>query len=186
MTSEVQRELSRPPADPVLGTLAWPPVVPADAVVLVGGSGGREPDELAGPLAASGVAAPSVAPFARQGLPPALARIELRSVERVGELLLVKLARSDCEPPRSMKGWSMSVAGDRSPLGCTVELEARADPVPWQAGFRLTAATRIARQLRRAVLPGGYGSIAGTSYGIRVSSGVGTLLGTRDPERRGG
>jgi dienelactone hydrolase len=91
MAHEVQREIFRPPADPVWGTLLWPSDAPTAAAVLIGGSGGQEPDYLAGPLAAAGIAALSVAYFARPGLPPSLAHIELRYFERALELLRARL-----------------------------------------------------------------------------------------------
>lgn len=92
MPDEVQRETFRPPADPVCGTLVWPSDVPVAAAVLIGGSGGQEPDYLTGPLAAAGIAALSVAYFARPALPPSLANIELRYFEQALELLCARLA----------------------------------------------------------------------------------------------
>ena len=91
MAHEVRRELFRPPADPVWGTLVWPRDAPVAAAILIGGSGGQEPDYLTEPLAAAGIAALSVAYFARPALPPSLANIELRYFERALELLRARI-----------------------------------------------------------------------------------------------
>ena len=69
--------LLRPPADLVHGTLFAPAAGSGPAVLLIGGSGGSEPSHAAEGLAASGLAALSVAYFARPGLPGQLRDIPL-------------------------------------------------------------------------------------------------------------
>ncbi len=55
------------------GTLFAPAgAAPAAAVLVIGGSGGSEPSYVAGALSREGMAALSVAYFARPGLPPRL------------------------------------------------------------------------------------------------------------------
>lgn len=68
----------RPPSAPVHGTLFLPVAAePSAAVLLIGGSGGSEPSYVGQALAAEGVAALSVAYFARPGLPGQLRSIRL-------------------------------------------------------------------------------------------------------------
>jgi dienelactone hydrolase len=68
----------RPPSAPVHGTLFTPAgPTPAAAVLLIGGSGGSEPSYVGEALAAEGIAALSVAYFARPGLPAELHGIGL-------------------------------------------------------------------------------------------------------------
>jgi hypothetical protein len=63
---------------PVHGTLFVPATAePSAAVLLIGGSGGSEPSYVAEPLASAGIAALSVAYFARPGLPGQLRDISL-------------------------------------------------------------------------------------------------------------
>lgn len=70
--------LLRRPAEPVHGTMFAPvSVAPRAAVLLIGGSGGSEPCYVAEPLARAGIAALSVAYFARSGLPGQLRDISL-------------------------------------------------------------------------------------------------------------
>jgi len=68
----------RLPSAPVHGTLFVPaPAEPSAAVLLIGGSGGSEPSYVGQALAGEGVAALSVAYFARPGLPGQLRGISL-------------------------------------------------------------------------------------------------------------
>jgi dienelactone hydrolase len=67
----------RPPHDPVHGTLHVPEGDAVAGALLIGGSGGSEPTYIAEPLARSGIAALSVAYFARPGLPDELSEIPL-------------------------------------------------------------------------------------------------------------
>ncbi|HSZ41433.1 MAG TPA: acyl-CoA thioester hydrolase/BAAT C-terminal domain-containing protein [Trebonia sp.] len=68
----------RPPSAPVHGTLFVPAAArAAAAVLLIGGSGGSEPNYVGQALAREGIAALSVAYFARPGLPGLLRRIRL-------------------------------------------------------------------------------------------------------------
>jgi dienelactone hydrolase len=92
MACAVRREIFRLPADPLHGTLVWPGDVPIAAVVLIGGSGGQEPDYLVDGMAGAGVAALSVAYFGRPGLPRSLGNIELRYFERALGLVHGRLA----------------------------------------------------------------------------------------------
>jgi hypothetical protein len=70
--------LLRRPAEPVHGTIFVPvSAAPRAAVLLIGGSGGSEPSYVAEPLASAGIAALSVAYFARPGLPGELRDISL-------------------------------------------------------------------------------------------------------------
>jgi dienelactone hydrolase len=70
--------LLRRPAEPVHGTIFVPvSAPPRAAVLLIGGSGGSEPSYVAEPLASAGIAALSVAYFARPGLPGQLRDISL-------------------------------------------------------------------------------------------------------------
>jgi dienelactone hydrolase len=70
--------LLRRPAEPVHGTMFVPVgAAPRVAVLLIGGSGGSEPCYVAEPLARAGIAALSVAYFARPGLPGQLRDIPL-------------------------------------------------------------------------------------------------------------
>ena len=66
----------RRPSAPVHGTL-FVPAKPCAAVLLIGGSGGSEPSYVGSALASEGVAALSVAYFARPGLPDQLRAISL-------------------------------------------------------------------------------------------------------------
>jgi dienelactone hydrolase len=68
----------RLPSAPVHGTLFVPAAAePAAAVLLIGGSGGSEPTYVGEALAGQGIAALSVAYFARPGLPGQLRGIPL-------------------------------------------------------------------------------------------------------------
>jgi dienelactone hydrolase len=68
----------RPPAQPVHGTLVVPAVAElCTAALLIGGSGGSEPRYVGEALACEGIAALSVAYFARPGLPDQLRGIPL-------------------------------------------------------------------------------------------------------------
>jgi dienelactone hydrolase len=68
----------RPPSAPVHGTLFVPAMAePSAAVLLIGGSDGSEPSYAGETLAGEGVAALSVAYFARPGLPGKLRSIPL-------------------------------------------------------------------------------------------------------------
>jgi pimeloyl-ACP methyl ester carboxylesterase len=70
--------LLRRPAEPVHGTMfVLVSAAPRAAVLLIGGSGGSEPSYVAEPLARAGVAALSLAYFARPGLPGQLRDISL-------------------------------------------------------------------------------------------------------------
>jgi len=75
MADFTARTLRRPSA-PVHGTL-FVPAKPCVAVLLIGGSGGSEPSYVGSALASEGVAALSVAYFARPGLPDQLRAISL-------------------------------------------------------------------------------------------------------------
>jgi dienelactone hydrolase len=68
----------RPPSAPVHGTLFIPAAAPYPAaVLLIGGSGGSEPAYVGQALAEEGIAALSVAYFARPGLPSQLRDIRI-------------------------------------------------------------------------------------------------------------
>lgn len=68
----------RLPSAPAHGTLFIPAAAePSAAVLVIGGSGGSEPSYVAQALATEGIAALSVAYFARDGLPAQLRRIPL-------------------------------------------------------------------------------------------------------------
>lgn len=87
--SPAQRVLRRSSA-PVHGTLFIPPR-PAAGAVVIGGSGGSEPAYVAEALAAEGLAALSVAYFARPGLPDTLSGINLEYFGSALELLRSEL-----------------------------------------------------------------------------------------------
>lgn len=76
MAQVTARELRQPDA-PVHGTLFQPAGAPPCGVLAIGGSGGSEPSYLGAALAAQGIAALSVAYFARPGLPGELRDIPL-------------------------------------------------------------------------------------------------------------
>lgn len=78
----------RPADTGVCGTLFLPhPQSPVGAVLLIGGSGGSEPSYVAAPLAGEGIAALSLAYFARPGLPPELREIPLEYLRDALHLL---------------------------------------------------------------------------------------------------
>jgi dienelactone hydrolase len=86
----------RRPSDPVHGTLFVPiGAVPAAAALLIGGSGGSEPSYLGEALAREGVAALSVAYFARPGLPEQLRDIALEYFLSALEILQSGLSSRD-------------------------------------------------------------------------------------------
>lgn len=86
----------RPPVNPVFGTLFLPrDREPRGAVLLIGGSGGSEPSYAAGPLAAQGFAALSVAYFKRPALPAQLREIPLEYFRDALQLLLRSLPSRD-------------------------------------------------------------------------------------------
>ncbi|MGH3192383.1 MAG: hypothetical protein ACRDPY_36430, partial [Streptosporangiaceae bacterium] len=85
----------RPPAAPVHGTLFVPATAePSAAVLLIGGSGGSEPSYAGEALAGEGVAALSVAYFARPGLPGQLRGIPLEYFFSALEILRNELPSS--------------------------------------------------------------------------------------------
>jgi dienelactone hydrolase len=76
--TEFSARTLRPPSAPVHGTLFVPAMAePSAAVLLIGGSDGGEPSRMGEALAGEGVAALSVAYFARPGLPGKLRSIPL-------------------------------------------------------------------------------------------------------------
>lgn len=83
----------RRPTDPVHGTLFVPAGVDCHAaVLLIGGSGGSEPSYVGEGLASEGIAALSVAYFARPGLPDQLRGICLEYFVTALEILKDELA----------------------------------------------------------------------------------------------
>ncbi len=87
--ADFTRTLVRPRETSIHGTLFLPQGErPAAGVVLIGGSGGGEPSLLAQSFAAEGIAALSVAYFARLGLPPELAGISLECFRTSLRLLI--------------------------------------------------------------------------------------------------
>ena len=89
MADFTARTLRRPSA-PVHGTL-FVPAEPCAAVLLIGGSGGSEPSYVGEALAREGVAALSVAYFARPGLPDQLRAISLEYFFSALEILHAEL-----------------------------------------------------------------------------------------------
>ena len=104
MPGSVARVL-RPPACPVYGTLFLPEAVqPTAAVLLIGGSGGSEPTYVGRALARKGIAALSVAYFARPALPTQLRSIPLEYFFSAIEVLRAELGTP--EPPVAVLGMS--------------------------------------------------------------------------------
>ncbi|HEV2316026.1 MAG TPA: acyl-CoA thioester hydrolase/BAAT C-terminal domain-containing protein [Thermoplasmata archaeon] len=78
----------RPPGEPVHGTLFLPTARSGNsAVVVIGGSTGREPTFIAEALAKEGLPALSVAYFGQPGLPPTLEGIPLEYFRRAFQYL---------------------------------------------------------------------------------------------------
>lgn len=85
----------RPPSAPVHGTLFVPVVAECPAaVLLIGGSGGSEPSYTGQALATEGVAALSVAYFARPGLPG-----QLRGIRLEYFFSALKILQDELPPP---------------------------------------------------------------------------------------
>lgn len=94
----------RLPSAPVHGTLFVPAAEPVVAVLLIGGSGGSEPSYAGEALAAEGIAALSVAYFARPGLPGQLRGISLEYFFSALQVLLSELPSPG--PPLAVLGMS--------------------------------------------------------------------------------
>ena len=84
----------RPPAARVHGTLFVPAAEPVAAALVIGGSGGSEPSYVGEALAREGMAAMSVAYFARPGLPGHLRGIRLEYFTDALEILRSALSSS--------------------------------------------------------------------------------------------
>jgi dienelactone hydrolase len=95
----MRRFVARPlrvSSSPVHGTLFLPAdAEPSVAVLLIGGSGGSEPSYVGEALAGEGIAALSVAYFARPGLPSQLRGISLEYFFSALEFLRVELRSAD-------------------------------------------------------------------------------------------
>ena len=86
--ADVTSRTLRPPLAPVHGTLFLPAAAaPSAAVLVIGGSGGREPSYVSEALAGEGFAALSVAYFARERLPAQLRGIRLEYFMSALEIL---------------------------------------------------------------------------------------------------
>jgi dienelactone hydrolase len=99
----IGRRMARPvarvlrlPSSPVHGTLFRPAdAEPSAAVLVIGGSGGSEPSYVGEALAVEGVAALSVAYFARPGLPNELRGIPLEYFFSAVEFMQMELPSPD-------------------------------------------------------------------------------------------
>jgi dienelactone hydrolase len=90
--ADVTTRTLRPPSAPVHGTLFLPAAAgPSAAVLVIGGSGGSEPSYVGQALAGEGLAALSVAYFARERLPAQLRGIRLEYFMSALEILQSEL-----------------------------------------------------------------------------------------------